>query len=267
MPLAYHDAEAVARLLAEARRSGRPAEVPGFALEAADDAYRIQDAVAVLHGPINGWKVGAREPGATPTCAPLLAGTIRQPAARHEIAVEGAIGVEVELAFVLGRAFAAAAAPPERAEILDAIASCHMAIELCATRWRGDPDALDPLWKLADNQINEGLVLGPPIAAWREADLDAFEGRLVVDGTPAETPHRPSEGDLIRLLVWLVRHCVRERGGMVANTVVTTGSWTGLRFVEPPAQVVGAVGAFPPIEVTLWCKSIAGHGSEGGAAG
>jgi 2-keto-4-pentenoate hydratase len=251
MPIADDETERAGRILLEARHTGEAAEVPGFRLETTADAYRIQDKVAAQLGPAAGWKVGAPSREATPFCAPLLAGAVREPARRHEVCFARPLGVEVEIAFVLGRAFPPAAQPPEREEVLDAIAFCHIAIELCAMRWRGDPGSVDPLWKLADNQMNESLLLGPEIAAWRDADLGKLEARLAVDGTTAETPRRPSDDDLIGLLVWLVRHCVEARGGVAAGAAITTGSWTGMHFVRPPAEIVGAIGDFEPIELGL----------------
>jgi 2-keto-4-pentenoate hydratase len=251
MPLDDDDIARAAERLDGARRSGQRAEVPDFRLESAGDAYRVQDAVAARHGPAMGWKVGAKSREATPNCAPLLAGALEQPAPCHRRRVRGPVGVEVEIAFVLGRAFPAAAQAPERTEILDAIASCHVAIELCAMRWRADLDLIDPLWKLADNQMNESLLLGPEIPDWRSADLGALEARLAVDGAIVETPRRPADDDLLGLLVWLVRHCVVGRGGLPAEAAITTGSWTGMHFVTAPADLAGSIGSFPPIEVAI----------------
>jgi 2-keto-4-pentenoate hydratase len=251
MPLNDDDIARAAERLDGARRSGQLAEVPGFRLETAGDAYRVQDAVAARHGPVMGWKVGAKSREATPNCAPLIAGALAEPAPRHQRRVKGPVGVEVEIAFVLGRAFPAAARAPEPAEVLDAIAACHIAIELCAMRWRADPDLIDPLWKLADNQMNECLLLGPEIPAWRAADLGALEASLAVDGAIAETPRRPADDDLLGLLVWLVRHCVVARGGLPAQAAVTTGSWTGMHFVTAPAELTGSIGSFAPMDVAI----------------
>jgi 2-keto-4-pentenoate hydratase len=251
MPIADEETERAGRILLEARRSGAPAEVPAFRLETTADAYRIQDRVAARLGPVAGWKVGAPSRDATPFCAPLLAGTVAGPAERHDVRCPAPIGVEVEIAFVLGRAFPAAARPPERDDILAAIASCHIGIELCAMRWRGDPNAVDPLWKLADNQINESFLLGPEIESWRNLDLRAPEARLIVGGKTADTPRRPNDDDLLGLLVWLVRHCVKERGGIAAGAAITTGSWTGMHFVTPPAKIEGRIGDLAPIKLAL----------------
>ena len=85
----------------------------------------------------------------------------------------------------------------------------------------------------------------------RDGYLGALEARLAVDGTIVETPRRPADDDLLGLLVWLVRHCVVGRGGLLAQTAITTGSWTGMHFVTAPADLAGSIGGFPPIEVAI----------------
>src|SRR5918911_3838684 len=105
MPLAPPDVEAVSGLIAAARASGRGAAVPHLALADAAEAYRIQDAVAARLGGVAGWKVGAKGPGATPTCAPLLAGTVSHVVAGAAVRTRPVIGVEAEVAFVLGSDF------------------------------------------------------------------------------------------------------------------------------------------------------------------
>jgi 2-keto-4-pentenoate hydratase len=251
MSLAENEIESVVGRLLESRRSGRPIPEPQAKLDSAAAAHRIQDAVAKRHGGVHGWKVGSKGPGAMPTCAPLLAGTVAQPAGRHEFAVRGPIGVEVEIAFVLGDGFAASKQGPDDEAIRRVIASCHVAIELCAMRWQGDPNRIDPLWKLADNQMNERLLLGPAIENWRGADFRSRAAILSVDESEAQTPSKPANDDLLGLLAWLVRHCVAERDGIAEGAVITTGSWTGMHFLEAPAEVVGTIGDFPPICITL----------------
>jgi 2-keto-4-pentenoate hydratase len=154
--------------------------VPDLALADAAEAYRIQDAVAARLGGVAGWKVGAKGPGATPTCAPLLAGTVSHVRAGAAVRTRPVIGVEVEVAFVLGSDFPASPRGPDPDEILDAVSACHVAVEFCETRWESGPQTA-PLWLLADNQMNEMLLLGPKIPRWRELHFAALEASLSVD--------------------------------------------------------------------------------------
>jgi 2-keto-4-pentenoate hydratase len=241
VPVSAADIQQCVALLLEARATGKPAQVGAIRLADAADAYRVQDAVAQRLGGIDGWKVGAKHPGATPTCAPLLTGTIVR-AMQHAptISVEGAAGVEVEVAYVLGRDFA----PGENftdEDILAGVAGAHVAVELCRSRL-GDHTAADPLWMLADNQVNEKVIIGPAILDWRGLDPASASAHLIVDGMEkARTVGGHPTKATLTLLIWLVRYGVRERGGLKRGHVVMTGSWTGMQRIVPPANIEAAI--------------------------
>jgi 2-keto-4-pentenoate hydratase len=44
-------------------------------------------------------------------------------------------------------------------------------------------------------------------------------------------------GDPRRLLRWMIEHAARRRGGLEAGAMMTTGSYTGMIFVEAGARV------------------------------
>ena len=227
----------VSALLA-ARAKGEPMLAPSFALKDPADAYRIQDAVAQRHGMIEGWKVGAKAPDATPTCAPLLRGTVRDRSTRtaREVYVRGPVGVELEIAYRLNRDFTVGSVVHNQ-DIAEAVASAHIAVELCASRL-ADGVSTPPLWLLADNQMNERLVVGDCIPLL--GDPQVVAARVAVDEQPlVSTVGGHPVGDPFRLLVWLVRHCTAHRGGLRSGQIITTGSWTGMPIVRPPAQISG----------------------------
>jgi 2-keto-4-pentenoate hydratase len=64
---------ATAQRLLQARQENRPIEDWPESLRPAsfDQAYRVQAAQMETLGPIGGWKVGAANSVAPPTCAPL----------------------------------------------------------------------------------------------------------------------------------------------------------------------------------------------------
>jgi 2-keto-4-pentenoate hydratase len=229
---------AAARALIGARAGGRQIPTPSLELIDTTDAYRIQDAVASLHGEIHGWKVGAKSPFATPTCAPLLSGTVSDAAngAGTDFSASAPLGIELEIAYRLGRDFQPGA-PVSDQDVLDAVASAHIAVELCTSRL-ADGSSANSLWVLADNQMNERLIVGPPLQSWRALDSHALAARIGVDGeTLVDTVGGHPAGEPLWLLVWLVRHCVEHRGGLRSGQIITTGSWTGMPTVHPPAQV------------------------------
>jgi 2-keto-4-pentenoate hydratase len=228
--------DAIAEALVAARRDGVKISSPDRRIDV-DEAYRIPDAVARRLGPVVGWKVGAKAADILPTCAPLVAGTVHPMGGPPVFAAGKRVGVEVEIAYRLGRALASSPHPPTDEEIFAAVASAHIAVEICDTRWR-DGEQVDGAWVLADNQMNEALLVGAPLDV-EAIDFADLEARLVVDGkTRVATRAGHPGGDPRRLLLWLVRHCVSARGGLSEGAIVTTGSWTGMQFAEPGQHIV-----------------------------
>jgi len=229
------DPSAIAAALLAARQGGA-AVAPAPALPDLATAYAIQDRVAAALGGIAGWKGGPVDPAATRASAIVAGGVVRSPA-RYDGKDFRIIGIEGEIAFVLARSFAAGAAPSD-AEVLDAVAGAHVAIEVCDTRIENWRDA-DALWKLADFQANRGLVLGDAAGDWRTRDFAAQPAAITADGAEigGRTGFGPT-GEPRAVLCAVVRHLCAVRGGVSAGAAITTGSWTGLELVQPGAKVV-----------------------------
>jgi 2-keto-4-pentenoate hydratase len=106
--------------------------------------------------------------------------------------------------------------------------------------------------RLADCGTNLGLVIGPSVGDWRHLELPTLSAQVQANGqTIADLQAAHTAPDLVGLLTWLVGHVVTERGGMAAGTIVTTGSWSGIRWVTPPAAVVGTFKGVGTIEVAI----------------
>ncbi|MDX6749808.1 fumarylacetoacetate hydrolase family protein [Geminicoccaceae bacterium 1502E] len=231
------DARKIADLLLEARWRRMPL-APAEDLPApasAADAYTIQRLVSGELGPVAAWKVGAASPEAEPGMAPIHlvhASPASLPAAGYH-----RLGVEVEIAYRIGRDLPARDEPWTREEVAAAIDAVMPAIEVVDTRLAAPLDG-EPFWKLADFQLNGGLVVGAPRADWRAVDPLTQPVRLVIDGvTVAEGRGGNPAGDLMRLVTWLAGSAGRVFGGLRRGQIVTTGSLTGLRWVEPGARI------------------------------
>jgi 2-keto-4-pentenoate hydratase len=239
-----------ARLLIDARAARRPVDAP-FAIPTADDAYAIQDAVAASLGPIGAWKVGAKGPQAQPTCAPILAGLVRPSPASIPASTLGMIGIEAEIAFSLARDIAPGDRPLGNDDLASVIAGAHPAIEVVDTRvanWR----KADRLWLLADNQMNAALVAGEAVADWRHRDFTKQPVALKVDGkATVEAIGGNAAGDPRRLLLWLIDHCCGNGIALRAGTLITSGSCTGMTFVQPSARVVAEFLGFGAASVVF----------------
>lgn len=227
-----------AALLIESRQGKRLAQVFSPGPHDAGEAYAVQTAIAQQLGPIGGWKVGAKSPSATPTAAPLLGDVMAAGPAKWASSRLNVHCVEPEIAFRIGRDIAPSTEPLCAEEVYASVASIHAAIEIVDTRL-ADWQEADPLWKLADNQSNGGFVFNPKGTAWNRESLADAQVRLTIDSDlRADQRGGNPAGDPRWLLVWLVNHCIRERGGISAGSFVTTGSYAGMIFVEPNASVV-----------------------------
>jgi 2-keto-4-pentenoate hydratase len=254
MPGAAMTDSDVARLaegLANARQTGAALlNTPQVRPTSDADAYRIQDAVMARLGVrAGGWKVGAASPSALPNCAPIFADAI-VPAAS---AVRGqtSTGVELEIAFTLTNGFAAGPTAPTRDQVEADIASAQIVLETCASRLTDGMQAPEHL-RLADFGTNLGLVLGPKLPNWRDYNPKTLVATVEANAAViAETNGGHTHPDLVGLLTWLVQHCVSQRGGIAAGSVVTTGSWMGIRWVETPVTIVGSLGGLGRIETRI----------------
>jgi 2-keto-4-pentenoate hydratase len=238
------------RALVEARRFGRQV-APPFALPARSAVYAIQDGVVRATGPASGWKVGARTPTADPNPAPLLAGALVNSPARFDGKAMHMIGVEIEISFHIVRDIASREVAVGRDEALAAVGDAFVGMEVVDTRL-ADFKTVDPEWLLADNQMNQALVVGNPIVDWRRLDWPNLQVRLVIDGkTILEHTGGLGAVDPVRPLAWMIDHAVRYRGGIRKGQAITTGSWTGLRYFPPGTRARGEFEGLGSVEASF----------------
>jgi len=215
------------------------------------EAEAIQRQVAEARGPVGGWKVGAADPGATPGAAPLNSADLQMtpgplPASRFNV-----IGVEAEIAYLLGRDLPPRDAPYSREEVLDAVESLHPVIELVDTRFTR-LKVTDALSHTADQMNHGALVIGPALADWRGIDPVnqpvrlSFDGKVVLEQVGGNTA-----GDPVRLLQWLADTGARAYGGLSAGMVVTTGSCTGLLMIEAGTRVLAEFPGLGSVETAV----------------
>ncbi len=249
------DTAAFAEVLLAARgaRASR-AVMPKVLPQTEAAAYQVQDLVRAQLGATEGWKVGAANPTAQPNCSPVLKGGIIWAGTSGiplSIPVPKPSGIEVEIAFKMGRAFPAATVAPSKADVVAAIASAHIAMELCACRLADGPKS-PPLANLADNGMNLGFIVGPEVPNWREIDMHTQVARAYVDNAIAvDTTGGHTHKDLIALLVWLVGHVVTTRGGLSNGAIVATGSWTGLHWLDHASNVAAEFPGLGRLEARL----------------
>jgi 2-keto-4-pentenoate hydratase len=246
------DIDQIAQRFVDAHRGGSRVEIPPTAATLKlEDAYRVQDAVfAALHArrPM-AWKVGTAAPDAEPNAAPIA----RIFASPASVAAKGfnMIGVEVEIGFRLGRDLPGRPQPYDEQEIAAAVAETLVMIEICDTRL-ADWETAPAMWRLADFQLNAGLVWGRGLADARAIDFTGLHAELWIDGEKKkDLAGAHPLGDPARLLPWLARHCALRGAELRAGDLVTTGSWTGMDFVFAGSEVVARFPGLGEARVTM----------------
>ena len=179
-----------------------------------------------------GWKIAATSvPGQRhigvdgPMAGRLLAERAFRSGAELPLAGNLMRVAEPEFAFGFGRDLAPRAAPYTVAEVLDAVASLHPAIEVPDSRYADFAHAGEPQL-IADNACANDLVIAPAAAVpWRTLDLVTHRvsaqvvGRYVREGRGAAVL-----GDPRVALTWLVNELSGIGEALRAGQVVITGT-------------------------------------------
>jgi 2-keto-4-pentenoate hydratase len=237
--------QGIADRIVAARRAGarialRGAEVP----RDYEEGFAIQDkVVAALASPVVGWKV-MEVPGGPVIFAPILQSGRIEPGGTWPVAGTEPAGMELEIAFRLGRDVPAGVLPEQ---VLDAVAAAHVVFELCQSRL-SDPAIQPRHVVLADCISNAGIVVGPEIADWRSQDLKARPGRLLVDG---KVHAEGKSVDPVAALQLLPGALAARGKRLAAGQVVITGSLIGMNWLTGRRELVGIVDGFGQLGITL----------------
>ena len=224
-----------------------------------DEGYALQDAfMREWDEPVAGWKVaataekiqalyGVDEPFRGPFYAPTTFASPATPKAQDF----GHLCIESEFAFRFNSSLAARESAYDREEILDAVDAVLPAFELISPRFDTllqDRAAL----AVADCALNGGFVLGTPYTGWRALDLAAHPVRLTVDGeVKGEGTGANALGHPFNVLDWLVNALSRRGIDLNAGEIVSTGTCTGIVYLEQGQKAVADYGVLGAIEVTF----------------
>ena len=233
-----------ANLLLDARRTAQPmADLPAdLQPTSLDEAYFVQDTMAIAYEEIGGWKVGAPSLEATPIFAPMPLNWIAASGTTLSGPTHRYRGLEAEIAFLMGSDLPPRSTPYTREECVAAIASCHPAIEVLESGLV-DPAAATKLSMFGDLQMHGGFVYGPAYPDWQSLDFNTETVALAVDGVArVERTGSNTSGDLMRLLPFLANEGAARTGGLKAGQWITTGSWTGNIQALPGSHVDASFG-------------------------
>ncbi|MEX3773037.1 2-keto-4-pentenoate hydratase [Pseudomonas sp. MYb118] len=239
----------VAASLIRAWQEGRQQPLPTVELANEAEAYAVQREVAealgwFADGPPTAWKLGGA-PGGMISAAGVPAGAVHPSGWQVPPGDAFGCGIEGELIVRLSRDLDPNTDLDTARKAVDA---WMPGIELCGTRWL-QGDQAGPLLRLADQQLNRGLVLGEP---QRLVDLPDWSKQSVVlrvDGVVefSGVGSHPF-GDPLSSLPWLARHAAALGSPLRAGDSVACGSWTGIYWAKGGGRVevefagVGRVG-------------------------
>ncbi|MCB2013220.1 MAG: hypothetical protein KDF64_21965 [Geminicoccaceae bacterium] len=240
-------AEQAAELLVRTRGEDRTLDdLPaGLAPATLAEAYAVQDAVLRLIGPPGGWKVAGKL-GGEPRCSILPAADFHASGTLFDIPSQG-FDVEVEIAFVFAHTVPDRLGLANEDDILAAIGSAHLALELCASRF-ADRRSLPDLTPVADLQGNAAVVLGAAVEGWRALVFENLPLQLkFADKVLDLSPRNTGLPELLKTLCWLANHA-RERGvPLRAEDTIITGARLGPVNLGSATEIAASCSGLPEV--------------------
>ena len=231
--------------LVTARRTGARIALVGLDAPADyEEGLAIQDrVVAALNSPTVGWKV-MQVPQGPVIYAPILQSGRVPAGGTWEVVGREPAGIELEIAFRLGRDVPAGATP---GEVVEAVESAHVVFELCQSRIT-DPGSQPRHVMLADCIANAGLVVGSEILAWRTQDLRARAGRLLVDG---KLYVEGKSVDPLAALQLLAPAMTAHGKSLAAGQIIITGSVIGMNWLTGNRELKGIIDGLGEVAIRL----------------
>lgn len=247
-----HAAEIAGRFLCARRAAAGLDGYPGELPDTLEGAYRIQDeAIAAWPMPVLGWKVGRVVPpfdsrhGTDRLAGPIFNvaesnSTVRRP---MPVFADGFAAGEAEFLLRIG------AEPPagkssftldEAAELIDAV---HVGIEVASSPLRIIND-LGPVAVVSDFGNNNGLLVGPAIAKWRDSDFENWRVATLIDGVEvgrgsASNFPNGAIGSARFLFELMAMRGIRLNSGQW----ISTGAITGVHEARPGQAVEARFGS------------------------
>ena len=229
--------------LATEYKAERPLDImrQDFAPRSQAEAYAIQhvfqSCMTAVRGPAVGYKIAytnaimRERSGVNAPCSGriLSKGVLGSPA-KVRRAEFLRLGVECEVAVRMASELPASGAPYSREDITDAIEWLAVSFEVIDGRPGADAEGQDPALKaIVTNISNAGAVMGEPVANWRDIDLPASRGRLIVNGELiGEGVGSDVLGHPVEPVAWLANNLADMGQSLEAGAIILTGS-----FVPP----------------------------------
>ncbi|HET6522980.1 2-keto-4-pentenoate hydratase [Sphingopyxis sp.] len=238
--LATSDHDNIARALIEARARKTPLTAyPGAMPQTMAEAYAIQDRAIALDGRrVGGWKVGriaadlVARYGGNRLTGPIFADEIVDAAEQPAMPVyaDGFAAAEAEVLLCFGEVGTRAY---DIDSVKDCIADVRTGIEIASSPF-AEINRHGPAVTASDYGNNKGLILGPPIADWRGADLIRMPVAMALDGETVGTATMEAMLDGPFGSALFLIDVLRARGiAIPPGTWVSAGAITGIHEIRP----------------------------------
>ena len=236
-----------AECLKIARRQGKRLDCTDPPLTI-DEAYAIQADVA-SGTPVSGFKT-ARKANQKQTMAPIFSPDTYHSATATQIEFNDRIGIELEVGIKIVKSLPTLGSVDFEAEAIGCVIP-FIAIELVKTRLCEENEDLE-LARLADNQINGGIVIGPHKPEWNGDTIGCVDASMAIGGRyllneAATVPGGSAMRSFANLARMIGTHC----GGLRTGSFVITGSLHPLQYIDQSTSIHASIGGFGSIDVDL----------------
>ncbi len=223
-----------------------------------EEGYAIQDALAELAGPSIGWKIAATSKDGQKHIGvdePLGARLFQRFAHGDGAALPaGSLHMrvaEAEFAYRMGRGLPPRGRPYTMDEVMAAVDTLHLAIEVPDSRYRDYANVGAPQI-VAEDACACFFVLGPEAKGWRAVDLSKHAVSLYKNGAVAGTGSGANVlGDPRLALAWLANDRAKRGAGLKAGEVITTGTCVKPAGIAPGDKVTADFGALGQVSASF----------------
>jgi len=215
-----------------------------------EQAFETQALFARTLGPAVGWKVGRKSPTALPAYAPLFENRLYKSGDHIGRDVFQTWQIEAEIVLRLDRDLPGTVGAYSREDLAEAVGTVIAGFEILDSRYTAWPHLPAPLL-LADLQSHGAMVLGAEAPRPAPAVFDAIPVSLAIDGeiVVAHEDGNPV-GDILDLAAWLANERAAKGRGLRKGDLVTTGSYTGMRYLAPGSQAVATFAGIGSVAIT-----------------
>jgi 2-keto-4-pentenoate hydratase len=226
------------------------------------DAYQVQATLeSRSNAPLFGWKIAATSQAGQqhigvsgPLAGRLLAQRVHPPGSTLSLAGNAMRVAECEFAFRLDQDLPARGQPYSSKDVMNAVASLHLAIEVPDSRLTNFVTAGEALL-IADNACAHDVVIGPASTAnWRSVDLSthAVTASIEVSGQAPRHVHGHGSNVLSdpRLaLTWIANELAALGTPLKAGQTVITGTCVTPIPIAPGEHLRASFGALGEVSV------------------